>query len=132
MSNLLNTINPELLTSVLALAIVLGLIIMTKVIHSIHKHEIVKKHQRIFDILFKLAMSSVTMIAFKDIDLTKYEAIAQKRMEKGLTPIDPRMLYVIDVIQKRANTYGLRLSIEEAWSIGESEYQKWAANNADN
>lgn len=83
---------------VVAILVFLGVIGAAMVL-AIRRTEFFKQKQFMWETIDDHIADVVFIVALGDVDFTKYEERAQEREELGLSPIDPRMLYLMEQIE---------------------------------
>lgn len=122
--HVLTVIAPEVLPVLLLAAFFVVTVVVGVVLSAIRDNEVVKKNQKLFDMLDDMMWRSIVIINGGDKELEAYEDMAEQREEEGLEFIDPRMLFVLEQGEKFMQSRGFHVDLEELYIRAQALYRE--------
>lgn len=123
--SLSNAVGGDALAILLLTVVVFGLFVGTLVSRAILASEAYKKNKTVLDLLAQSIADFVFLAEFGNVDLAPWQAKADEREAAGEVYVDPRMLFVLDNVQRQFNEkYGLEFDFLDLLAKAERIYDE--------
>lgn len=125
-ASLVASLGGEALALVFVAVTVVGMFVLWRIQQAVVRTEWYKKNQLKVDLLDDVIVNFIFLASFGNVDLAPWQEKADKRVDEGLTYVDPRMLYVIDQAETYANSkFHLNLEFDDLLARAERIFQEY-------
>lgn len=116
--------DPMFIQAIVSMVLFVAIVMSMALVDNLRRNEKIKRHIGAFNLVAEFAASFVFEVAYGSVDLSPFELRSAELVAMGYDYYDPRLLYVVDKIEDRADAYGLNLDIVEAAALAERVYRK--------